>query len=401
MSVVSSSPPGMGAMAFGVASLDLRSVRGIVDALQQPGNRRDRLQLELNTVCAIVNACRITTANDAALALMGVREKMLPGAVAAIFTGAHQRTFVEALIALLLDGESLSFEGQLPAGPHRKLDVVFSLWRAPGDVFPEAAWLGMTDVSRRMNAIDARDALQGEIAHAARIAMLGEMTVSIAHEINQPLAAIITSAEAGLRWLSHETPQLDEARALFGRIGESGKRAADIIVAMRSLAANKEPDRKPVALNALIEEAVLLLRPELARRQVAIELNLAEPTSEVAVNRTQILQVIVNLALNAAQAMADGHAWNRTLLIRTRPEPGSAVAVEVEDSGPGVDPKVREKLFESFYTTKTNGVGMGLAICRSMVKSHGSRIELQSSPHLGARFSFTLAALAATAGEQA
>ena len=232
--------------------------------------------------------------------------------------------------------------------------------------------------------------LSDDLAHAARISMLGEMTASIVHEVNQPLTSIVTNAEAGLRWLDRENPDIAEVRAILERIVKNGNRAADVISTMRSLARNAKSQRGVVCINALIEEAALLLRSELTKRQVALKLELASDLPEALVDRTQILQVVVNLALNAAQAMAEGQAWNRTLAIRTRSGEAGRANIEVEDSGPGIDPTVRGRLFESFHTTRETGTGLGLAISRSIIEAHGGAIELESSSHLGARFSFDL-----------
>jgi C4-dicarboxylate-specific signal transduction histidine kinase len=319
------------------------------------------------------------------------RDTLVSSPVAKIFTEETRRAFVGGLFDLMRGGNGISSEGRLIRPEKTDLPIVINLWHTSGETsgVPDQVFIGLTNMSGKVTGDEAKEDIHTKLAHAARIAVLGEMTASITHEVNQPLGTIVTSAEAGLRWLDREEPDLGEVRELLMRIVLNGKRAANIVTAMHSMAHKKKTERRKLVLKDIVDEAVLILRSDLAKRQIGLQLDLAPELPCVMVDQTQILQVIVNLALNAAQAMADGQAWNRTLAIRTKLASG-AVAVEVEDSGPGVDPNVRDKLFESFYTTKDSGIGMGLAICRSIIESHGSEIELESSPYLGARFTFSL-----------
>jgi len=221
--------------------------------------------------------------------------------------------------------------------------------------------------------------------------MLGELTASIAHEVNQPLAAIATNASAGLRWLDRPEPDVAEVRALTQRIIADAQRAADIIARVRAMAGHRTPEPAPLAINGVIEEAMQFLAHELQGQSVTPTLELARDLPLVLADRTQLQQVVVNLAVNAAQAMAQTPVGVRRLTIRTTFDDG-AVRVTVEDSGPGLDAAQQQRAFESFFTTKSNGMGMGLPICRSILESYGGAISASNAAEGGAAFVFTLPA---------
>lgn len=340
------------------------------------------------SVCALTNSVDILGVNNAARSILALEGKGMPERVSHIIPEKLQKPFAKGLVSLL-HGESFVIEGILKTADGEDFPAHIAGWNDTDATGEDQVMIGITKLEHNRGREKANGDIQGDPVHAARISILGEMTASIAHEVNQPLGSIVTSAEAGLRWLNHAQPDLDEVRTILERIINSGRRAGNIISALMGLASNSASERTAVEVAALIDETVLILRSDLNRRQSGLRLEISPDLPRVWIDRTQILQVIVNLVTNAAQAMSDGQAWNRTLSIRAR-ENQDRVTIEVEDSGPGVDPKVRERLFESFYTTKTTGIGMGLAICRSIVEAHGSEIELQSSQYLGARFSFTL-----------
>jgi PAS domain S-box-containing protein len=261
--------------------------------------------------------------------------------------------------------------------------------------FPEAFHdnaLGLScfvDISDRVKAQAALAQLQAEFAHAARVSMLGELTASIAHEVNQPLGAILTNGEAALRWLDRPSPDLGELRKLAARSMTDARRAADIIQRIRSMAVPGEAERAPIMLNNVVEDSLAFLRPELSRHKVEPVLELAPDLPPVSVDRVQLQQVFVNLAVNAVQAMAGRPV--RTLTFRTIQAEPEYIKAEVEDTGAGIAPENIDRLFGSFFTTKKTGMGIGLAICRSIVEAHGGRILAGNLGNgQGARFSFTL-----------
>jgi len=257
----------------------------------------------------------------------------------------------------------------------------------------EAMGLGcLVDISDRVKAQTMLAEVQAEFAHAARVSMLGELTASIAHEVNQPLGAILTNGEAALLWLSHPQPNLDELRALSTRTIADAQRAADIIRRIRDMATRAETERSRVALSAVIQEVLLFLGPELRRQGVETTLDLAAALPDVMGDRVQLQQVFVNLAVNAIHAMAGQE--RRQLLIRTTRVDKRAVRAEIEDTGHGIPPGNLNQLFQSFFTTKRDGMGIGLAVCRSIIEAHGGSIDAANRPGGGARFRFTLSIFA-------
>jgi signal transduction histidine kinase len=248
------------------------------------------------------------------------------------------------------------------------------------------------DATDRNRAQQMLQRVQADFAHAARVSVLGELTASIAHEVNQPLAAITTNGQAGLRWLNRAEPNVTESLELMKRMVADARRAADIISRVRDMATRRPHQRIPVSLHQIIDESLLFLGHEIQARNVLVALNRASQLPDVLADRTQLQQVVVNLAVNAMQAMATQQGKPPMLGIRTMlPEPATVCCV-IEDSGPGVDPAHLEHLFESFFTTKESGMGMGLPICRSIIEAHGGRVQADNRQGGGARFSFFLPA---------
>jgi PAS domain S-box-containing protein len=243
----------------------------------------------------------------------------------------------------------------------------------------------------RKHAEDALHHAQAELAHVTRVATLGEMTASIAHEINQPLAAVVNNASACLRWLA--ASNLEEARQSAALVVADGHRAGEIIGRIRALAKKAPPQKNWLDINATIREVIALASSELHRSGVALETKLSDDVYYVPLilaDRIQLQQVILNLIINAIEAMSGAGDGPRELLIRSGTDESKRVLVTVRDSGPGLDPKSLNRLFDAFYTTKPHGLGMGLAICRSIVEAHGGRLWATASESRGAVFQFTL-----------
>ena len=231
---------------------------------------------------------------------------------------------------------------------------------------------------------------QAGLAHVTRVTALGELAASIAHEISQPVAAVVTNADASLRWLSGVSPDLDEAREAIRRITRDGKRAGNVISQMRSLFKKTGVAKDCLDLNEVIEEVVILTESEARRNQVVWRNELAPDLPPVWGDRVQLQQVLVNLILNAIEAMASVEDRERVLLIRTQPDEASQVRVTVQDAGIGFDPQNAERIFNAFHTTKASGMGMGLSISRSIVESHGGRLWATLNDGPGATFQFTI-----------
>ena len=212
---------------------------------------------------------------------------------------------------------------------------------------------------------------------------------SIAHEVNQPLAAVVTNADASLRWLAADPPNIDEAQECARRIVRDGQRAADVIARIRTLAKRSPPIKAPVDLNDAIQEVLAMINAETRQQQVEVRTEFAG-LPQVSADRVQLQQVLLNLTMNALDAMKGITARRRELLIRSHAESSAEVCVAVQDTGIGLDPQGMERLFQVFYTTKPSGMGLGLAISRTIIEAHGGRLWPTANPTCGATFHFSL-----------
>jgi two-component system, LuxR family, sensor kinase FixL len=231
---------------------------------------------------------------------------------------------------------------------------------------------------------------QADLARLNRVMVLEEMAASIAHEVNQPISAVITNANAGLRWLGARQPDLDEVREALGRIVRDGTRAGEVIGRIRALVRKVPPRRDLLDINHAIGEVVALTQTEMQRNGISLESRLAGDLPLVAADRVQLQQVMINLIVNAVEAMVGAGDGPRALTIVSGIDDANAVLFEVQDTGPGLDPKQLDRLFQSFYTTKPDGIGMGLAISRSIAEAHGGRLSAAPNTPHGALFRFTL-----------
>jgi C4-dicarboxylate-specific signal transduction histidine kinase len=247
-------------------------------------------------------------------------------------------------------------------------------------------YLGLRIESARAAAFEA----QSQLAHVVRVTTLGEMTASIAHEVNQPLAAVVINGNASLRWLADTPPNLDEARQAINRIVKDANRASDVVARVRALTRSAPREREWVSMNDIILGTAMLTEREIARNNVALETRLAGDLPLVLGDGVQLQQVILNLILNAIEAVTIAPDGARELVVSSAQEDSKAVRIAVQDSGAGLPPERLDRVFDAFYTTKPEGMGMGLTISRSIVEAHGGRIwATQGSPH-GAVFQFTL-----------
>lgn len=255
---------------------------------------------------------------------------------------------------------------------------------------PVAVMETNNDITERKLAEEGRHKAQLELAHVNRVATLGEMTASIAHEVNQPLAAVVTNANACLRWLDHSPPNLVEARQATSRIIKEGNRAGDVIGRIRSLVRKAPPRKDWLNINEMILEVIALSRSEIHRNRASLKHHLLWGLPLVFADRVHVQQVVLNLIMNGLEAMSGISDRSRQLEVTSAYHESNDVLVSVSDSGKGVTAEDLEHLFDAFYTTKPEGMGMGLAICRSIVEAHGGLLWASSnSPH-GAVFQFTL-----------
>jgi PAS domain S-box-containing protein len=245
------------------------------------------------------------------------------------------------------------------------------------------------DTTERKQAEEAVREAQATLAHLARVMTMGELASSIAHEVNQPLAAVVTNGNASLRWLAAEPPNIDEAQECARRIVRDGKRAADVIARIRMLAKRSTPIKAPVDLNDAIQEVLAMINAETRQQQVAVRTELAAGLPQVSADRVQLQQVLLNLTMNALDAMKGITDRRRELFIRSHTDP-AGVCAAVQDTGIGLDPQSMERLFQVFYTTKPSGMGLGLAISRTIIEAHGGRLWVASNSGGGVTFQFTL-----------
>jgi NO-binding membrane sensor protein with MHYT domain len=245
-------------------------------------------------------------------------------------------------------------------------------------------------VSKRKRAEEALRQMRADLAHIHRVTTMGELAASISHEVMQPLGAGVTNAEAALRWLSAQPPDLDEVRQALGGAVKDGRRALEIIGRIRSLIKNEPPRKDALDVNEAIVELIALTRDEIMKNNVSVQTQRTEGLPLVRGDRVQLQQVILNLIINAVEAMSGVSEGARGLLIGTGKDASGRVLVAVQDSGPGLNPESFERLFDSFYTTKPGGTGMGLSICRSIVEAHGGRIWATPNAGPGITVQFTL-----------
>jgi C4-dicarboxylate-specific signal transduction histidine kinase len=237
---------------------------------------------------------------------------------------------------------------------------------------------------------EALQRTRSELARVVRITTIGELTASIAHEVNQPLAAIVANADACVAWLGLQNPNLVEARAAAERTILGATRASEVISRIRSLINKAAPDRVQVQLNEIIKESIALAESQTSRNEVSVELDLAPNLPGLLGDRIQLQQVILNLMLNGIESMSGITTRPRRLMIRSVTQDEDEITVSIEDNGNGVSAENIPRLFEPFFTTRSQGIGMGLAISRSIIEAHGGRLWAESTVNQGSIFQFTL-----------
>ena len=278
----------------------------------------------------------------------------------------------------------------LPDGAVKSLHVVVHAVRDEAGVL---SFVGaVMDVTAAKRAEEAVQAAQAELAHVARMTTLGELMAWIAHEVNQPLAGIVTNGTACLQWLGQKSPALDEARSSVEDMISDAQRAGDVILEIRALSRKSAPKRAPLDINDLIQGVVRLVTREAQAHGASVRLDLAPALPAVVADRVQLQQVVINLVINAIQAMASVTARPRELSIRSRQNEAGHVLIEVADSSHGIGSTNLDQLFKAFFTTKPAGMGMGLSICRSIIEAHGGNVWASDNTPSGAVFHFTLPA---------
>lgn len=246
------------------------------------------------------------------------------------------------------------------------------------------------DITERKQAQESLEQTQATLAHYNRVTLAGELAASIAHEINQPLSGVVINGSACLRWLAANPPNLEEARDAATRILRDGSRAGDVVARIRALATRSVPTKNRIDMNKAIRDMADLVGDEMEKNHVRLRTKLAVDLAPVLGDRVQLQQVLLNLVMNAVEAMSASGKQPRELIITAQNDGGDKVLVAVQDSGPGLNPEKIEDLFAAFYTTKPTGMGMGLSISRSIIQNHGGRLWAVSNEGQGATFQFTV-----------
>lgn len=372
---------------------DFSRVKAAIDDLKARGVRDVAAYMAEHPafVRRAVDMVRIVDVNSTTLALLGARSKEeLLAARRDLYTAETEEAFGRALAAMAAGRTSYSVEAAMRTVQGAPCAVLVTVTLPPDSQAWDNVLVSLIDITERNRTQEALHRAQAELAHVTRVTTLGELTASIAHEVNQPLAAMVTNAEACLRWLSRERPNMDEVRGAIDRIIRDGTRASDVIWRIRTLAQKAEAPRARIDLNDLVNDVLPLVRREVQSQRVTLRLELAPDLPPVLGDRVQLQQVLVNLLVNAVQAMAAVDDRPRRLIVRTRRLGDGQVRLAVEDTGVGLGAVDTERLFDAFYTTRATGMGMGLSICRSIVEAHGGRVTARSNSGPGATFEVVL-----------
>jgi PAS domain S-box-containing protein len=250
----------------------------------------------------------------------------------------------------------------------------------------------MIDITESKRAQDKLLATQTELARVTKLTAAGQMAASMAHEIKQPLAAIVIGGSAGLRWLLRPTPELEEVRSLLESIVSEGNRASQVIDGIRTMFKNDSREKALLDVNEVIREVIALLHSEFQKHQISVQAELISELPPVLADRVQLQQVVANLVANAIEAMDTVTDRARTLRVKSAIGEANGVLIMVEDSGPGIDPENADRIFHPFFTTKSEGTGMGLSICRSIIEAHDGRLSLRAASNRGSLFEILLPA---------
>jgi len=359
-------------------------------------SERRWLGLYKNTAVGIALADRegrILKANPALQQMLGYGEADIVGVSLIDITEESQRAMTKRNVHGLFDGVIDNYHVQKryekKNGGLLWANVSVSLIPAVDREGPRLAVI-VEDVSSHKQAESALAAIQAELARVSRFTTMGELVASIAHEVNQPLSAIVTNSQAALRWLARDTPDLDEVVAALNRVNRDASLAGDVIARIRNFLSMGGIKREPVQVRRIVDDLLLMLQSVLLESGVQVKVRIAPGLPELQADPVQLQQVMLNLVINALDAMREQLHRDRILTISVTAEVQEGVLFSVSDTGPGISPSLEGKIFDALFSTKSNGLGMGLAISRSIIENHGGRLRLEAAVGTGASFVFNL-----------
>jgi PAS domain S-box-containing protein len=371
---------------------DFSRVKAAIDQLRAGGveDFRGYFAEHPEFVAQAVQMVRVIDVNDATVTLFGARDKAdLLRSVDKVFTTDSLPVLAEVLLAVAEGRSSFGAEASLQTVNGDRLAVLFTMaFPEPGKL--DNALVSVMDITARRRAEAELQRAQAELVRAGALTTMGELAASIAHELRQPLAAIVMSGSAALRWLNRGDPDLDEARDAASRTVKEAQRAAEVIRGLGELLRNRALQRAPFDINRAIDEVLALVRGKVSQSDIAVRTALARDLPLVFGDRVQLEQVLLNLVLNGMDAISSVEGGARELVLRTERAGPEGVAIAIDDTGVGLDPATAERIFDRFFTTKENGLGMGLSICRSIVEAHGGRLSASPRSPRGATFRFTV-----------
>jgi PAS domain S-box-containing protein len=365
----------------------------VVDELKKS---EDRLRVLIETIPALAWTSLADGSNDFVnrrwLEYMGISLEQVQGAGTPPLHPEDADEYLDKWRSALATGETFENEARVRRaadGEYRWFLIrALPLRDERGNILK---WYGtMTDIEDRKRTEEALRKANADLAHITRVITMGEFAASIAHEVSQPLSAVVANGEACLRWLTGGSPNIERACEAVGRVVRDGKRAGEVIAQIRALCRKSGIKRQTLDINEAIEEVLALAQGELRTRRVTLRTDLATRLPPVLGDRVQLQQVVLNLVMNGIEAMSSVQDRPRELVIRTQVGEDDQVVVIVQDSGTGLDPRIGEQIFDAFYTTKGEGMGMGLSISRSIVQDHGGRLWATMNEGPGASFQFTL-----------
>jgi PAS domain S-box-containing protein len=380
------------------AAISLENTRLYSDLQEREAKVRRLVDSNIIGILILDFEGRILEANDAFLHTVGYsRDDLISGRVrrAELTPDEWSDATERALAELRATGSNRAYEKEYLRKDGTRVSVLVG-----GASFGEsqdrcvAFVLDLTERKEAERNLRESERRYGEaqmaLTHANRVTTMGQLTASIAHEVRQPIAGVVANADAALRWLGHAPPNIEEARQSLDSIIKDGNRGSDVIDRIRGLIKNVPPRHDTLDINEAILEVIEMTRSELLQNGVSLQTELATSLPPIRGDRIQLQQIVLNLIMNAVEAMKDTGKESRDLLISTVEDKSNGVTVAVRDSGPGLNPESLERLFDPFYTTKAGGMGMGLSICRSIVEGHGGRIWAAANVPQGASFHFSL-----------